>query len=136
MEGNTAQRQEPEYPPAIDLREVGEIEGVVVGFDQAPTKFAANAVIVTLKDSGTGELGSLWLSATVLQSQFARLKPKVGETVRVEYLGLREGASSSYHNYKVTIPSRPPFVPDWNALGGEGGDDDVAGYYREPPEGT
>jgi hypothetical protein len=115
---DTREQGQTEYPPAIDLRDVGEVEGTVDGFDQAPTKFAPNAVIVRIRDS-SGAVGSLWLTSTVLKSQFARLKPKVGERIHATYLGMREGAGGSYHNYKVTAPDRPPFEPDWDQLGGE-----------------
>lgn len=115
------------YPPALDAKG-GEIVGTVVGFDQAPTRFAANVVIVRIQDD-TGQVGSLWLTSTVLKSQFARLRPKVGERVEVTYLGLKDGANGAYHNYKVTAPERPPFEPNWNDLGGELDED----YSSGPP---
>jgi len=115
------------YPPALDPKG-GTLVGQVVGFDQAPTKFAANAVIVRIQDDD-GKVGSLWLTSTVLKSQFARLRPKVGERIEVRYLGLRDGAGGSYHNYKVTASERPPFEPDWNELGGELDED----YSSGPP---
>jgi hypothetical protein len=104
-----------EYPAFIDPKDE-DVEGIVTGFSEGATKFGS-AVIVNLKVGDTER--SLWLTQTVLKSQFARLKPKVGERVKVEYLGQRDGASGEYHNYRVTAPDRPPFVPDWSQLAGE-----------------
>jgi hypothetical protein len=121
--------QEQQYPPAIDPK-AGTVEGIVEGFDQAPTRFAANAIIVRLRDKD-GHVGSLWLTSTVLKSQFSKVRPKVGENVRVTYLGMREGANGSYHDYRVEASGRPPFQPNWDALSGDSEDD--APYSSGPP---
>ena len=48
------------------------------------------------------------------------MKPKVGETVTVTYLGPRQGASgNAYKNYAATAPDRPEFVPDWSSMSDE-----------------
>jgi hypothetical protein len=119
-----------EYPKFINPIEAGEVEGTVTGLDKAPTKFG-QAMIVNL--AVDGEERALWLTQTVLRSQFGQLKPKVGEKIRVEYLGMRDGAGGEYHNFRVTAPDRPPFVPDWDALAGEAGYEDENPF---PPEVT
>lgn len=101
------------YPQFIDPKEE-LVDGVIVGFDRAPTKFG-EADIVRVKPA-EGEERSLWLTATVLKSKMARLKPKVGERITVEYLGEREGANATYGDYAVEMPDRPPYVPDWDKL--------------------
>jgi hypothetical protein len=114
MDGSTAENECPEF---LDPAEESPLTGVVRGFDTAPTKFNKSCVIVTLEVDGVPR--SLWLTSTVLRSQFARLRPEVGETITVEYLGKRDGVNAECHNYKVTAPNRPPFVPDWESLGDE-----------------
>jgi hypothetical protein len=114
--------QDTGYPRAVnselDAEPGTSITGTIEGFDQGPSAFGKDVVIATLKLE-TGEVVSLWLSATVLVSSFARLKPKVGERVSVTYLGTRQGAAASYKAYRVEAPDRPPFEPDWDSLGGD-----------------
>jgi hypothetical protein len=110
------------YPPFIDMVQRLTYEGTVVAFDEAPTRFAKSCVIVTLRDKD-GIEGSLWLTSTVLRSQFARLRPSLGERISVVYHGMRKGGDSMYHDFDVEAPDRDPFVPDWDAI------EDV-----EPPE--
>src|SRR6266545_1408018 len=97
-----------EFPEFVDPIKESPVTGIVLGFDKAPTKFSdgKDVPIVTLEVGDVPR--SLWLTYTVLKSQFARLRPEVGEVVRVEYLGSREGTSAEYHNFKVTAPERPP----------------------------
>src|SRR4051812_48885994 len=109
MEG-TKQDTSTGYPRAINAyldRAAGTtITGTVEGFDQGPSAFGKDVVIATLRLEDDGEVVSLWLSATVLVSSFARLKPKVGERVSVTYLGTRQGAASTYKAYRVSAPDR------------------------------
>jgi len=124
MESNT---KETEYPPAVnvalDQAAGNHFSGTVEGFDTGPSKFGKDVVIATIKiaEDGTGEykagdVVSLWLSSTVLRSQFSQLKPKVGELVKVVYGGKKVGIDAEYKNYRVTAPERPPFEPDWSAM--------------------
>jgi hypothetical protein len=124
MDRNSATQELPStgYPRAINAQLDAEpgttITGTIEGFDQGPSAFGKDVVIATL-ELEDGEVVSLWLSATVLVSSFARLKPTVGERVRVTFLGSRQGASATYKAYKVEAPDRPPFEPDWDSLGGD-----------------
>jgi hypothetical protein len=105
-----------EYPQFIDPTKE-DIVGKIEAFDQAPTKFG-DAIVVTLATDNR-ELRSLWLTQTVLKSRFARLKPQIGERIVVRRTGMREGAGGPYHDFDIEIPDRPPFVPDWDKLGGD-----------------
>ena len=120
--------KETEYPPAINQaldKEAGNhFTGTIEGFDTGPSAFGKDVLIATIRieQDGTGEyktgdVVSLWVSSTVLVSQFARLRPKVGELVKVIYGGKRAGTTSEYKNYRVTAPDRPPFEPDWDSMG-------------------
>jgi hypothetical protein len=126
--------KETEYPPAVktalDQAPGNSLSGTIEGFDTGPSKFGRDVVIATVKitEDGTGEyetgdVVSLWLSSTVLRSQFSQLKPKVGELVKVVYGGKKIGVDAEYKNYRVTAPDRPPFEPDWSAMSDE--DDEV-----------
>lgn len=105
------------YPAAIngwlDEKVGNTFTGTLVGYDQAPSRFGKDVVIATFVDDKEKQ-HALWLSATVLVSQFARIKPEPGEKVTVTYLGTK--GENSYKNYTVDCPDRPPFVPDWAAL--------------------
>lgn len=104
------------YPEFIDPR-AGDISGVIRGFSEGPTKFG-DAVTIDLElDDGTHR--TLWLTHTVLKNKVARLKPDVGERIDVRYLGKRDGAANAYHDFAVTMPERPEFKPDWDAIGDE-----------------
>lgn len=110
------QPQETAFPKFIDPKDE-TVEGMFVGFSEAPTKFG-DAVVVEIR-LPSGEHRALWLNTTVLRSQFARLRPEVGERIGVEYLGLREGAKGSYHDFWLSAPDRKPYAPNWDAIAGE-----------------
>jgi hypothetical protein len=52
---------------------------------------------------------SVWLLSTALRSQLRRLDPKQGETVLIEYAGVKtkSGNGRSYWDDKASIPDRP-----------------------------
>lgn len=109
---------DPEYPPAIILSNAGDTaEGVIERWSSGPSKFNPNedTPIAVLRQSD-GTLGSCWLNATVLKSKFARLRPQIGERVVIELLGVREGASASYKDFRVDVPDREPYVPNWDSM--------------------
>jgi hypothetical protein len=111
-----------DYPKYVDLTgEEPEVHGTIESFDQAPTKYG-EAVVVNVKVEPDGEVRAVWLTQTVLRSAFARLRPDVGERIAITYEGQRDGANGAYHDFKVSCPDRPPFKPDWDALGDEDGD--------------
>lgn len=111
-------QEEGEYPEYIDPK-AGDIEGVVVGFSKAPTKFQPDCVIVELLMRDDSRR-ALWLTGIVLASQMAKIAPEIGERIHVSYKGQREGANGPYHDFIVTAPERQPFRPDWGSMVDEG----------------
>jgi hypothetical protein len=108
----------------LDAEPGTTITGTVRGFAQAPSSFGGDTVIVALELEPSGDTVSLWLSAAVLRSSFARLRPERGERIAVTFLGTRDGAQSTYKAYRVEAPDRPPFEPDWTALADDVGTED------------
>jgi hypothetical protein len=117
-----------EYPPAIILKEPGaRAEGTLVEYSAAPTRFSnGKDVPIAVIEDKDGNRGSLWLNTTVLLSQFAKIRPKPGERMVITYRGLKDDADPPYHDWRVTCPDRPPYVPDWDALAGEFVEDEPA----------
>jgi hypothetical protein len=107
---------EREYAEFIDPREQ-DVEGVVRGFSEAPTKFG-DAIVIEL-ELGDGGRRALWLTSTVLKNKIARLKPKIDERLEVSFLGQRDGANGSYNDFAVSCPDRPAYEPDWDKLADE-----------------
>ena len=113
-------RTESEYPAPVILGDPGdEITGEVVGFSEGPSKFSPDPITIVNLRRDDGVVLALWLNSTVLQNKVARLRPKVGELLEVEYLGKRQGANAEYKDYRVAVPDRQPFEPDWSSIGGE-----------------
>lgn len=109
---------EPEYPPPIILRELGDrAEGVIERYSRGPNRFDPNhdtpIAIVRRPD---GSLGSIWINTVVAQSKFAKERPKVGERIVFTFLGFREGANATYRDFRLELPDREDFEPDWGAL--------------------
>jgi hypothetical protein len=109
------------FPPPLILDNAGDVgEGIIESYSEGPNRFnpGTNTPICNILLDDIGQVRSLWIARFVLRSKFAELKPKVGERVRVEYLGMREGGNgNNYHHYSVTCPDRPAFTPDWSELG-------------------
>ncbi len=105
-----------DFPPPIIFNEAGETEtSEVTGFSEGPSKFQPEPVTIVNLETERGEK-ALWLNTAVLRSKVGRLRPKVGETLSVTYLGKRQGASAEYRDYRVEVRGRKPFEPDWSAL--------------------
>jgi hypothetical protein len=109
-----------EFPAPVIFDEPGStILGEVVGFSEGPSKFKPEPIVIVNLRRADGVVLALWLNSTVLQSKVARLRPKLGEQLEVEYLGKRQGASAEYRDFRVTVIDREPFEPDWAALSGD-----------------
>lgn len=121
QEHTTTDQPDPEYPPFIPLKEAGDVaEGVIERWSSAPSKFNPDEdVVIAVLRQPDGSLGSFWLNDTVRRSQFARLKPHIGERVRYTSKGKREGASGFYNDGVLEVLDREPFVPDWGAIATE-----------------
>lgn len=106
-----------------------EIAGELLRYERGNTRSYGEKWIAVLR-TPEGEERSVWLLHTVLNNQFARLKPKVGELVLIRYQGKREGAGgSTYDDYRVEIDRGEDMAPDWSELGADG-DGDVTADVR------
>lgn len=74
--------------------------------------------IVTLEDEGGTQM-AVHAFHGVLQGELARRRPKIGDELKIRYLGKAEpkGNGNPYHNYRVQGGTEPPF--NWAAFGGE-----------------
>lgn len=109
-----------EFPAPMIFDETGStVVGEVVGFSEGPSKFRPEPIVIVNLRRDDGVTLALWCNSTVLQSKVARLRPKIGERLEVEYLGKRQGASAEYKDYRVEVLDREPFQPDWSSLSGE-----------------
>lgn len=108
--------EQGEYPSAW-IPEVGDcIAGVVRRYSQAELKKVGLSWLCTVQTDDT-TVQTIFLTNSVLKSEFARLKPKIGERISIRYLGIP--ANKEYHKYVVRCPGREDdLVPDWDDLGG------------------
>jgi hypothetical protein len=107
--------EQGEFPTRWDPQVGDTIAGVVRRYtDVDLEKSGLTRLCVVEREDG--EVETLFLSPTVLKSEFWRLKPKIGERVFVRYLGTPKG--KDYKKFVVRCPDRPQEEnPDW-------GDDD------------
>lgn len=109
-----------EFPPPVIFGEPGSsVVGEVVGFSEGPSKFRPEPIVIVNLRRDDDVVLALWLNSTVLQSKVARLRPKIGERLEVEYLGKRQGSNAEYRDYRCAVLDREPFTPDWAAVAGE-----------------
>ena len=100
-----------EYAPSWSPQEGDVVCGKIVSYNKANTQYG-EAIIAVVNDDKLGET-SVWLSSTVLLDQFKRLRPKIGETVGVKYLGKHE--EKNYHRYYMTVDrGEEPGGIDWD----------------------
>ena len=104
--------------PVDGPKVVGEFLRAAAG---VPTRFSTAAVvIIRLKD---GSERSLWLLWEALRNQFAAVRPKPGELVKVSYLGEKISVTGrDYHDFKVRA-NRDQAEFDWDDIA-QAGDDD------------
>lgn len=107
--------EQGEFPSRWDPQVGDAIIGIVRRYtDVELEKSGLTRLCVVEREDG--EVETLFLSPTVLKSEFWRLKPKIGERVFVRYLGTPKG--KDYKKFVVRCPDRPQEEePDW-------GDDD------------
>ncbi|MFN2489879.1 MAG: hypothetical protein ABR529_09115 [Actinomycetota bacterium] len=116
-----------DYPPSVIPGEDNPvIRGTFETLRTGPTKYNPSTPIVELIDEN-GERKSLWLTSTVLRSQFARVRPKKGTDFVLKYRGTRQGAENEYTDYKLVIATNESTEIDWDSVEnhdnvGEGGD--------------
>lgn len=107
-------REQASYPPSWAPREGESIQGRVVRYSVAPTRFG-RCHVVTL-DTPKGRL-AVWLSSAALLGQFRELVPRPGEQVGILYVGLHP--EKKYKLWKVLVARDDQQVPDFSELGGE-----------------
>lgn len=107
--------EQGEYPDRWDPEEGEEIRGIVRRYtDVDLEKSGLTRLCVVEKENG--DVQTLFLSATVLKSEFWKLRPRIGERIFVRYLGKPKG--KDYKKYVVRCLDRPQEEnPDWGDEG-------------------
>lgn len=90
--------------------------------EYADTKFGQKLVgQFTLSDADgkdTDELVSVWLFNTALESQFKKVRPEIGELIKIEYRGERDSkAGNTYQDFKIVSLDKPAEKLSWDVLG-------------------
>ena len=102
----------PDDPPRDWQANVGQIvEGEVVQYRKVQGRFGQRWVCDVREQSG--ELISIWLSATVLQNEFERQRPRPGETIGIRRLA---DAGKGYKRFVLLVEGREDSedVPDFD----------------------
>lgn len=111
--GTAASNSEPDYPRAWRWDADGEeLDGTYVELDEGPTQFGPKGILVI--DVG-GELRSLWLLETALQSRLADEVARrstrdltAGERITIRRGDMvTSGTGRQYRGFKVRFPDRP-----------------------------
>jgi hypothetical protein len=90
-----------EMPPSWKPVPGEVLVGVVEGYDRYQGQYGEYRVCL-LREATENSLLTVYLSSTVLWNEFAKIRPKIGETIGIKYLGKSEG-NNPYHRYKVVV---------------------------------
>ncbi len=107
------QQLDAERPEAWVPEQAGEtIKGTVMGWETGTTKFGKQDICII--DTGE-EVRSVWIMGSVLQNQFERVQPKIGERIGIRYLGKRqnEKGDNEYKDWKVVVSGRLGREKSW-----------------------
>jgi len=84
-------------------------------------KLGGDTKVAIIEEAGSGDLYAVWLSRSVLASEYERQNPQEGDSIGHKYHGLKQprGAGQAYHNYTVRVlrgpggrpPAAPPVAP-------------------------
>jgi hypothetical protein len=98
------------------------LEGRVVALTEGFGHDGAPCPIVTVKDAD-GVDHAVWLWHTTLRAELVKLRPEIGELLRLIYDGKRQSAAGhGYHVYTVEMPERPTGPSwTWDSLEAESG---------------
>jgi hypothetical protein len=90
--------------PAIDIWKPVEGEFVIGTIEsyQTGTGRFGKCPVITLRRKN-GQRVRIWVFHTVLQDHLKQQNARVGELVRIDYLGKRVGKTFTYHNYSLQI---------------------------------
>jgi hypothetical protein len=107
--------EQGEFPARWDPQEGDSIEGVVRRYtDVELEKSGLTRLCVVEKEDG--EVETIFLSATVLKSEFKKQRPMIGERIFVRYLGTPKG--KSYKKYVLRVQDREESAdPNWDDFG-------------------
>jgi hypothetical protein len=120
-----------EPPPYWDPQPGDTLVGTLRFYTEGTTSVGDRKIAV-IEQYPSGELISVWLSRSVLASEFERQQPQPGDGIGLKYVGLkapRRPGGSEYHLYKLwvsrhTPAPNPPGAPRSSAPTG-GSDDDL-----------
>jgi hypothetical protein len=107
-----------EYPEAWIPKEGETLVGTVVEYGTGQSIFGPVRTAIIEKDDG--ERLSVWLSSTVLLSEFDRAKPRPGERVGLKYGG--KHPTKGYKRFRLIVDRGEEELPSFSPLGGEPGD--------------
>jgi len=98
-----AKAEEPS-PESIMFERPGQAAmGRVVRYERGSTDWG-DCVICVIRNLASGNLGSIWVFGKVLAGAFERLQPKVGEVIRVQYLGkVHPQGGQEYKNWSLVV---------------------------------
>lgn len=103
--------EQGEFPGRWDPQTGDSITGVVRRYTDVDLEKSGLTRLVVIERED-GEVETLFLSPTVLKSEFWKLKPRIGERVFVRYLGTPKG--KDYKKFVVRCLDRPEEAdPDW-----------------------
>jgi hypothetical protein len=108
-----------EYPEAWIPKEGETLVGTVLQYGIGQGTFGPVRTAIIEKDDG--ERLSVWLSSTVLLSEFDRAKPRPGERVGLKYGG--KHPTKGYKRFCLLVDRGKEDLPSFSPLGGEPGDD-------------
>jgi hypothetical protein len=104
-----------EWPPCWRPKEGETLVGRILRYSQGQTMYGPCHTVILHKDDGSRV--SVWLSSTVLLSQFREQKPKVGERVGIRYLG--KHPDKGYKRFALLVDRGEAQETDFSPLGGE-----------------
>ncbi len=105
----------PDEAPKSWRPNVGStLVGRVVRYDRAESSYGP-CWICLIEELESGDVITIWLSATVLLSEFQRKKPKPGETIGVKRLS---DAEKGYKRFALLVEGREEAeaVPDFDEI--------------------
>lgn len=95
------ERREEGFPDSWKPDAGDVIEGKFVSHNMASTKYG-DVVVMVLEDEN-GVRHSVWTMHTALRKRMAELRPRIGDTLAIQYEGMVEGqrGGNSFHSYLV-----------------------------------
>ena len=115
--------------PALKLTEGDVVVGMVVEYQQYESKFNGGFYQVATLRLSSGDYGRLCVGPAALRGAFGRLKPRPGETLRLQRLADGDTANKP-QRYRLRVLGRAAVdaVPDFGAP-----DDEPAVGVSAPP---